>query len=140
MKTFSLLLVASLAFLVFSCALKVTPEELQQLEDAKTLFESQIENDMHPIIWTYLDEVLHDPYSFRLQRYEYNVSSYPLITVPDPAFISGKRTKRVSAYHITMRFRTRVPAGGYMLKEMSFYLLKDKKIVLPNGLIISLIN
>ena len=139
MKTaFSLILIL---FLVFSsgCALKLTPEDKQQLEDARSLFENQIENDMHPIIWAYLDEVLHDPYSFRLQRYEYTLSKY-LMTIPDPRFAPEKRTKYVHAYHITMRFRVKVPAGGYMLKKMNFYLLKDKTIALPNGFRRSLLN
>ena len=67
----SLLLVRlpTFAFFVFAiaitgCAFKIvkafTPEDIQQLEDAKSLFESQMKDDMHPVIWAYLDEILHD--------------------------------------------------------------------------------
>ena len=37
------------------------------------------------------------------------------------------------AYQVLMRYRVRIPAGGIMLKEMSFYLLRDKQLVLPNS-------
>ena len=39
----------------------------------------------------------------------------------------------VPAYHIKMRYRVRIPAGGVILKEMNFYLLGDMGLVLPNG-------
>ena len=37
-----------------------TEQDVQQLEEAKELFKRQFENDMHPIIWAYLDEVRLD--------------------------------------------------------------------------------
>ena len=65
MNYFTVLVVTILLVSPFGCALKApSPEDLQQLEKAKILFETQIENDKHPVIWAYLDEVLHDPYSF----------------------------------------------------------------------------
>ena len=152
----SLLLVRlpTFAFLVFAiaitgCAVKIvkafTPEDIQQLEDAKSLFESQMKDDMHPVIWAYLDEILHDPDSFRLQRFEYNMSNYRLMQPYEEkiyAFGSETRTKHkqvfVPAYRVLMRYRVRIPAGGMMLKEMNFYLLKDKSIRLPNGIFVSL--
>ena len=128
-------------------AKKITHEDIQQLDHAKNIFESQIENDRHPVIWMYLDEVLHDPYSFRLQRYEYQIGNYPIIVPYEHKLYwfgdqTEMRSKEVTmpAYHILMRFRVRVPSGGYMLKEMSFYLLKDKTLRLPNGQFVSILN
>ena len=136
-----------LIVLLLGCALKApSPEDLQQLEEVKTLFVSQIENDMHPVIWAYLDEVLHDPYSFRLQRFEYYLMSYytykkdtGVLRHAHP-YGTEKVYKRVTepAYQILMRFRVRVPSGGFMLKEMYFYLLKDKQFRLPSGQFVSI--
>ena len=142
------------AFFVFciafaGCGVKIvkalTPEDIQQLEDVKSLFESQMKDDMHPVIWVYLDEVLHDPDSFRLQRFEYNISNYRLMQPYEEkihVFGSETRTKYkqvfVPAYRVLMRYRVRIPAGGMMLKKMNFYLLKDKSIRLPNGIFVSL--
>lgn len=64
--TFSLFIIVLLSAL-FGCTVAVpvtTQEDIQQLEEVKGLFISQIENDMHPVIWVYLDEVLHDPEVF----------------------------------------------------------------------------
>ena len=75
MKYMTLILLAII--LVVGCAVKqITQEDIQQLEEAKRLFVSQLENDMHPVILAYLDEVLHDPDSFRLQRFEYPRQAY----------------------------------------------------------------
>ena len=75
MKYMTLILLAII--LVVGCAVKqITQEDIQQLEEAKRLFVSQLENDMHPVILAYLDEVLHDPDSFRLQRFEYEITDF----------------------------------------------------------------
>lgn len=133
---------------LLGCGLKFTQsaEDIQKLEDAKNLFTSQMENDMHPIIWTYLDEVLHDPESFKLQRFEYKRGDY-VLRMPYEAkkHLFGNETMTqygeviVFAYQINMRYRVRVPAGGIMLKTMTFYLLKDKNIILPNRVLVSLL-
>ena len=132
----------TIAILV-GCAATVpvtTQEDIQQLEEAKGLFISQLENDMHPVIWAYLDEVLHDPDSFRLQRFEYILINYrKTVQYEHKLYWFGDETETrnkeviVPAYHIKMRYRVRIPAGGVMLKEMNFYLLRDKGLVLPNG-------
>ena len=143
------------AFFVFAiaitgCTVKAfTPEDIQQIEDVKCLFESQMKDDMHPVIWAYLDEVLHDPYSFRLQRFEYDISNWYVrqpYKVKVYAFdrknktITKHKQVLVPAYRVLMHFRVRIHAGGYMLKEMTFYLFKDKRILLPNGDSVSLIS
>ena len=133
----------TIAILV-GCAATVpapTQEDIQQLEETKGLFISQLENDMHPVIWAYLDEVLHDPDSFRLQRFEYTLINYKkTVQYEEKRYLFGDQTETrneeviVPAYHIKMRYRVRIPAGGVMLKEMNFYLLRDKGLVLPNGI------
>ena len=146
MNYFTVLVVTILLVSPFGCALKApSPEDLQQLEKAKILFETQIENDKHPVIWAYLDEVLHDPYSFRLQRFEYTRINHYTYEKPTgkSRFISGETVKvyksmNEPAYQILMRFRVRVPSGGFMLKEMYFTLLKNKHLRLPNGQSVSI--
>ena len=44
------------------------------------------------------------------------------------------------ASQIRMRYRVRTPEGGYMLTDMSSYLLKDKTLRLPNGQFVSIAN
>lgn len=148
MKYMTLIFVAIVAINSTGCASKpITQEDIQQLEEAKNLFVSQLENDMHPVIWAYLDEVLHDPDSFRLQRFEYKISSFtysekferkPYLLSDAVEVVYGDVT--VPAYRILMRYRVRVPAGGMMLKEQYFYLLKNKSLQLPNGQFVSLID
>lgn len=102
---------------------------------------------MHPVIWAYLDEVLHDPDSFRLQRFEYQITR---LTLQKPTsqrkYVFGGYTETrykhvtVYAYQIKMRYRVRVPAGGIMLKEMYFHLLENREIHLPNGNFVSLVQ
>ena len=132
---------------LFGCAVKkITHADIQQLDHAKNIFESQIENDTHPVIWAYLDEVLHDPYSFRLQRYEYNIVRYTYeqstqkmkYVFGEPETVQEQTT--APAYQIRMRYRVKTPEGGYMLTETSFYLLKDKTLRLPNGQFVSIAN
>ena len=149
MKIYTLLMI-TITIMTAGCASTIraiTQEDIQQLEEAKIVFESQLENDMHPVIWAYLDEVLHDPDSFRLQRFEYKISNFTYsekydkkrYLFGDEAEIAYKNVI-APAYRILMRYRVRIPAGGIMLKEMSFYLLKDKQLVLPNWEGISLIK
>ena len=138
MKYMTLILLAII--LVVGCAVKqITQEDIQQLEEAKRLFVSQLENDMHPVILAYLDEVLHDPDSFRLQRFEYEITDFTYSQEYEKKMYTFGDQRETSHYNITapayqvlMRYRVRIPAGGIMLKEMSFYLLKDKQLVLPN--------
>ena len=113
-----------------------TEHDAQQLEEAKALFKNQFENDMHPIVQAYLDEVLHDPNSFRLERFDYTLANYPTM-VP-----SKNRYKQVliPAYLVVMHFRSRDPFGTVHHDKMRFYLLKDKQLVLPNNLAVSLIE
>ena len=137
----AVIVVVILLLSLLGCALKApSPEDLQQLETAKILFETQIENDMHSVIWTYLDEVLHDPYSFRLQRFEYTRINHYSYKKPtgQSKLVYGEVVKVYKSmnepvYQILMRFRVKVPSGGFMLKEMYFYLLKNKHLRLPNG-------
>lgn len=129
----ALVFLITLTVSLMGCAVKISQEDRQQLEDAKQVFMSQLEDGMHPIIWAYLDEVLHDPESFRLQRFVYTPLMYDL---PD----HYRHTRGTPAWHINMRYRVRVPAGGIMLKEMSFYLFKNKRLALPNGALTSLIG
>ena len=126
------LLMSCVTIAITGCAVKWTSEDIQQLEYVKGRFESQMKDDMHPVIWAYLDEVLHDPYSFRLQRFEYKKITY---TFRGDFY---KRDLHVPAYRVLMLYRVRIPAGGYMLKEMEFYLFKDKRILLPNGILFQL--
>ena len=150
MKHLIFLLIYIAVGVITGCAVKqpvtTTQEDVAQLEETKNFFISQIENDMHPIIWEYLDEVLHDPDSFRLQRFEYTLGYYlQTVSYEKKLYWFGDQTETVyekipvPAYHIKMRYRVRIPAGGIMLKEMVFYLLKNKKIVLPNDVQTSLI-
>ena len=118
--------------MLFGCATKFSQEDIQSLEEAKQLFINQLENDMHPVIWAYLDEVLHDPESFRLQRFEYTQIMYTLTD----SYVYA--TKHTPAWRINMRYRVRIPAGGIMLKEMRFYLFKNKRLLLPSGYLVSL--
>ena len=127
MKFFTLLFIAVFA----GCAATIpihTDEDMQQLEAAKALFKNQLENDTHPIIQAYLNEVLHDPNSFRLQRVEYTVANY-VSTVP--------YEKRAHLFS-NMRFYTRAPDSGLQLEEMKFYLLKDQTLILPSGVAVPL--
>ena len=136
----SMMLLLAMIFLFLGCAVKqITEKDLKQLEEAKSLFVSQLENDMHPVIWAYLDEVLHDPDSFRLQRFEYKISNFTFSQEYEKKMYTFGDQREASYYNITtpacrvlMRYRVRIPAGGIMLKEMSFYLLKDKQLILPN--------
>ena len=126
-----------------------TADDIQQLEEAKALFKNQFEfeDDIHPIIQAYLDEVLHDPDSFRLHRFEYTIANYPAM-VPNKkrTLIPRKSTKvlykqvLIPAYHINMHFRSRVPESGTQTQEMRFYLLTDKQLILPNNLAVPLIE
>ena len=154
MKFFIFLIICIAASTFISCmttSMTTTPirteADLQQLEKSKNLFTSQLENDMHPIIWAYLGEVLHDPDSFRLQRFEYTLINYSRnVPYEHKLYWFGDQTETrhkeviVPAYHIHMRYRVRIPAGGIMLKEMSFYLLKDKELVLPNNDAVTLVE
>ena len=148
--TFFLPLTAlALTAILLGCApitRSITQEDIQQLEEVKSVFESQLENDMHPAIWVYLDEVLHDPDSFRLQRFEYKISNFTYVEKYEKkTYLFGDQTETAyknviaPAYRILMRYRVRIPAGGVMLKEMNFFLLKDQRLVLPNGNIVPLI-
>lgn len=148
---FFMFLIIFIATLMFISCMATTPirteADLQQLEKSKNLFISQIENDMHPIIWAYLDEVLHDPDSFRLQRFEYTLINYSRnVPYEHKLYWFGDQTETrhkeviVPAYHINMRYRVRIPAGGIMLNEMSFYLLEDKELILPNNIAVPLIE
>ena len=121
--------------------------EIQQLEDAKELFKSQFENDMHPIIWAYLDEVLSDPDSFRLQRFDYTVANYPtIVPYKKRTILPSKSTETlykqvlIPAYSINMRFWNETPENGFQSEEMRFYLLKDKQLILPNNVAVPLIQ
>ena len=113
-----------------------TEQDSQQLEAAKALFKNQFEDDMHPIVQAYLDETLHDPDSFRLERYDYTVANYPTM-VP-----SKNRYKQVliPAYLVDLHFRSEDPFGTSHHDKMRFYLLKDKQLILPNNLAVSLIE
>lgn len=148
MKYMTLIFVTIVSINFAGCASKaITQEDIQQLEEVKSLFVSQIKDDMHPVIWAYLDEVLHDPDSFRLQRFEYKISSFtyskkfernPYLLSDETEIVYSNVT--APAYRILMRYRVRVPAGGMMLKEQYFYLLKNKSLHLPNGQFVSLID
>ena len=144
MKFFTLLFIVVFA----GCAATMpthTDEDMLQLEAAKALFKSQLENDLHPIIQAYLDEVLHDPHSFRLQRVEYTVANY-VSTVPyeKRAHLFSKRSNifykqvLIPTYLINMRFYSEVANSGFQLVEMKFYLLKDETLILPSGVAVSL--
>lgn len=124
-----------------------TEQDIQQLAGAKELFKSQFENDMHPRIQAYLDEVLLDPGSFRLQRFDYTLANYPMM-VPNKkrTILPSKSTKNlykqvlIPAYQINMLFSHKGPMSGFQIEEMRFYLLKDKQLILPNNLAVSLIE
>ena len=144
MRNFTLLLV-SLMFC--ACAVKHPQIDVAKLQEAKHLFESQIKDGIHPVIWVYLDEHLHDPDSFRLQRFEYTIGDYNLrMSYEAKKYLFGKETMTqygdfvVFAYKITMLYRAKVPSGGLMRKQMTFYLLKDKNLILPNRQLVSLTN
>ena len=113
-----------------------TEHDAQQLEEAKALFKNQFENDMHPIVQAYLDEVLHDPNSFRLERFDYTLANYPTMVA------SKNRYKQVliPAYLVDLHFRREDPFGTSHHDKMRFYLLKDKQLILPNNLAVSLIE
>ena len=124
-----------------------TADDVQQLEAAKKLFKNQFEDDIHPIIQEYLFEVLHDPDSFRLERFEYTIANYPAVVLPKKRTILQRKSTKVlyeqvliPAYHITMHFRARVPESGTDQEKMRFYLLKDKQLILPNNLAVPLIE
>lgn len=124
-----------------------TEQDTQQLEEAKAFFKNQFEDDMHPIIQAYLVEVLHDPNSFRLQRFDYTLANYPTMMPHKKRTILPSKSPKVlykqvliPAYHISMHFRHKVPIGGTQFEEMRFYLLKDKQLILPNNLAVSLIE
>lgn len=144
MKFFTLLFIAAFA----GCAATIpihTDEDMQQLETAKALFKNQLENDLHPIIQAYLDEVLHDPTSFRLQRVEYTVANY-VSTVPyeKRSHLFSKRSNifykqvLIPTYLVNMRFYSKGSDSGLQLVEMKFYLLKDQTLILPSGVAVSL--
>ena len=124
-----------------------TEQDVQQLAEAKELFKSQFEDDMHPIIGAYLDEVLPDPNSFRLERFDYILANYPTM-VPNKkrTLLPSKSTKTlytqvlIPAYQINILFWNKVPVSGSQIEEMRFYLLKDKQLILPNNLAVSLIE
>lgn len=145
MKYTTLLMFAITVFiLVFiSCAskVKVTPKDLQLLEDAKTLFQSQFEKGMHPVIWAYIVERIEDPNNFRLEKFEYEISRYLLdFTIDNTKSLSILRAEQtyVPAYRINMKFGIRIPGAGSIIDVMSFYLLGDKTLVLPNRVLVSL--
>ena len=124
-----------------------TEQDIQQLAEAKEFFKNQFEDDMHPVIWAYLNEVLPDPDSFRLERFDYTLSNYPaIIPYKKRAILPGKSTKTlykqvlIPAYYINMRFWSRVPENRMQLEEMRFYLLKDKQLILPNNVAVLLIE
>ena len=87
MKYFMFFLVGIAALMFMSCAGTTIPvhtaDDVQHLEEAKALFKNQFEfeDDIHPIIQAYLDEVLHDPDSFRLERFEYTIANYPAMVL-----------------------------------------------------------
>lgn len=151
MKYFIFFVVGIAALMFMSCAGTTIPvhtaDDVQHLEEAKKLFKNQFEDDMHPIIWAYLFEVLPEPDSFRLQRFEYTIANYPTM-VPNKkrTLMPGKSAKMlykqvlIPAYHINMRFRARVPEIGTQTQEMRFYLLTDKQLILPNNLAVPLIE
>ena len=124
-----------------------TEHDAQQLEEAKQLFKNQFEKDMHPIVQAYLDETLHDPDSFRLERYDYTVANYPTI-VPSKErnLLPGKSPKTrykqvlIPAYLVNVHFRSEDPFGTSHHDKMRFYLLKDKQLILPNNVAVSLIE
>ena len=113
-----------------------TEQDTQQLKEAKALFKNQFEDDMHPIIAAYLDEVLHDPNSFRLERFDYILANYPTMV----AFKTRYKQVLIPAYLVDLHFRSRDPFGTVHHGEMRFYLLKDKQLILPNNLAVSLIE
>ena len=124
-----------------------TEQDTQQLEEAKELFKSQFEGDMHPIIMAYLVEVLHEPNSFRLERFDYTLANYPTMVPHKKRTLLPSKSPKVlykqvliPAYHINMHFRHTVPTRGTQLEEMRFYLLRDKQLILPNNLAVSLIE
>ena len=150
MRLFRLTLFCVGITVCFGCMATIpihTEQDTQQLEDAKKLFKNQFEDDMHPIIWAYLVEVLHDPDSFRLERFDYTLANYPTM-VPNKkrTLLPSKSAKTlykqvlIPAYHIRMHFRHKIPIRGTQLEDMRFYLLKDKQLILPNNLAISLIE
>ena len=148
MKSYVFLIVCFAVAMLVGCMATIpvhTEADLQQLEDAKNLFISQLENDMHPAIWEYLDEVLHDPDSFRLQRFEYTITNHhSKVAYKERTYLLSKETETfykyvvVPAYTINMRYRVRVPAGGFMLKQTKFFLFEDKRLRLPSGVSVSL--
>ena len=151
MKVFIFLMIGTAASMFMSCGGTTIPvhtaDDVQQLEAAKKLFKNQFEDDMHPIIQEYLFEVLHDPDSFRLERFEYTIANYPAVVLPKKCTILGRKSTKVlyeqvliPAYHITMHFRARVPESGTDQEKMRFYLLKDKQLILPNNLAVPLIE
>ena len=153
MKVFIFLMMGISASMFISCGGTTIPihtaDDIQQLEEAKALFKNQFEfeDDIHPIIQAYLDEVLHDPDSFRLERFEYTIANYPAVVLPKKRTILGRKSTKVlyeqvliPAYHITMHFRARIPESGTDQEEMRFYLLKDKQLILPNNLAVPLIE
>ncbi len=153
MKVFIFLMIGTAASMFMSCGGTTIPihtaDDIQQLEEAKALFKNQFEfeDDIHPIIQAYLDEVLHDPDSFRLERFEYTIANYPAVVLPKKRTILQRKSTKVlyeqvliPAYHITMHFRARVPESGTDQEKMRFYLLKDKQLILPNNLAVPLIE
>lgn len=149
---YSIFFVVGITALMFmNCAGTTIPihtaDDVQQLEEAKKLFKNQFADDVHPIIQAYLDEVLHDPDSFHLERFEYTIANYPAVVLSKKRTILGRKSTKVlyeqvliPAYHITMHFRARIPESGTDQEKMRFYLLKDKQLILPNNLAVSLIE
>lgn len=137
MKRFiSTLFCVGIAMLIGCAGTMSIDTETQQLEEAKAVFKGQFQNDMHPMIQVYLDETLHDPDSFRLERFDYTLANYPTIVA------SKKHYKQVliPAYLVNMHFRSRDPFGTVHHDAMRFYLLKDKQLILPNNVAVSLIE
>ena len=124
-----------------------TVQDIQQLKEAKKLFKNQFEKDMHPIVQAYLDETLHDLDSFRLERFDYTLANYPtMVPSKKRTILPGKSAEThyeqvlIPAYLVDIHFRHRDPFGTSHHDEMRFYLLKDKQLILPNNVAVSLIE
>lgn len=151
MKYLIFFVVGIAALMFMGCAGTTIPvhtaDDVQHLEEAKELFKDQFKDDMHPIIQEYLFEVLPEPDSFHLQRFEYTIANYPTMVVnKERTLMPGKSTKvlykqvLIPAYLINMHFRARIPDIGTRPQEMRFYLLTDKQLILPNNLAVPLIE
>lgn len=155
MKYLIFFVVGIAALMFMSCAGTTIPvtipvhteDDVQHLKEAKALFKDQFKDDMHPIIQDYLFEVLPEPDSFHLDRFEYTIANYPTMVLNKKRpLIPGTSTKvlykqvLIPAYLINMHFRARVPDIGTQPQEMRFYLLTDKQLILPNNLAVPLIE